>query len=204
MTAPDRPFTTRYELTPDGRACIDPWVSRLDDIYNRFDHAVVVPNRNLAPALVRYLEDCTTELGAAPFVIRFHLKEAATEREQTLAKVSLDRYFAYRIALERQARTRLIKRSIVLFAAGASLITAITLATVNQVGGDGLAISLTTQGLTVAAWLLLWESFGAWFLHWAPARGREAVLWRLRVAETVFLVEADEVEASETSEDRDG
>lgn len=184
---PIDPIHGRYERTEDGRARIDLSVGPIDAIYNRFDFSVPFPNRNLAPALVQYLIDCATELGPVPFVICLHLDERADPSVEAQARDSLRLYFRYREALERIARRTTERRSIVLFGAGASLLAAVTFASARDLVGDSVAVSLATQGLTVAAWLLLWESFGTWFLHWSPARDRLRLHRALAEAEVWFV-----------------
>jgi len=169
--------------TPEGRARIDLSLNSIDELYSPYDHAVCHPNRNLDPSLVDYLVACAKELDPHEFEVWLHMGSAPDDDLRAAGRQSLRHYFSYRLELEQRSRRRRVLRAVATFGAGASLLVSIT------AFGSPVTLfsSVTTQGLTVAAWLLLWDSLAVWLLERSVAGRAARVLLRLREARVRFL-----------------
>jgi hypothetical protein len=64
----------------------------------------------------------------------------------------------------------MFRRSIVLFAIGLALLVLAIMATPRFSSSEGVLTEVFAQGLTVAAWVSLWEAIANFFLEWFPHR----------------------------------
>jgi hypothetical protein len=181
------PIHLRYEHTDAGLLRIDLSIDSADALYNRFDEPVAYANRNLDPAVVQYLIECATELDPLPFAVWFHVRALPEGEAADHARHGLARYFRYRLQLEMRRRTAEVRRSVLLLGGGAALLAAVTWATIHGLVRDSVGGTLTVQGLTVASWVMLWESFGSWILRAHPYGERIRVFRALAEAEVDFV-----------------
>lgn len=167
----------RYERDDDGNILIDVAATRAEDLYNDFDRHTPYIRRDLDQDLVDYLIECAREIGDAPFAIRFTLAQPPDETRLARIQQSVRNFFLYLNACERQKIRRLTHRSLLLLALGTGMLFVSVWATARLPEGIPLLARFLVEGLTVVAWVTLWESLGAFLLEWLPHR-RDLRLYR--------------------------
>lgn len=179
----------RYERTSDGRVLIDVAAASVEDFYNDFDKNAPYIRRDLDQDLVEYLIDCARELGHEPFAIRFTLDKKTDEKVHSRVRRSLNVYFQYLAEIERQKTHRMLRRSSILLCAGLAIL--FVSVWVNQVIISEASVwgNVFAQGLTVAAWVSLWESLATFLIEWFPHRKDIKLYRRLSHAQLVFREE---------------
>jgi len=181
----------RYERDAQNRIIIDVAADRTEDLYSCFDKHAPYMRRDLEQELVDYLIECARELPSGePYVLRFTLAESPDEEKRSRIRQSVNSFFHYLAELERGAIVQMLRKSGVLFAVGAAIMFAAVWVRhwtghLHSVTGDVFA-----EGLTVAAWVSLWESAAVILIEWRP-RGRTVRRYE-RLAETeIFFRDAD-------------
>ncbi len=176
----------RYDKDQAGTVLVDVSASRAEDLYNVFDRSSPYSRRDLDESLVDYIIECATELGDEPFAIRVSLASPPAEPMLGRIKGGIRNYFVYRAQVEQREHAQLIRRSLFFFALGlAILLLSIWL---RQWLGDAPSAlaSVLSEGLTVAAWVSLWEALAGFLINWLPKRKNLALYRRLAAAEVVF------------------
>jgi hypothetical protein len=92
--------------------------------------------------------------------------EAVMDRVRT----SIHTYFQYLQETEKRALAAMFRRSVVLFGIGLALLALAIMATRRFSSNEGVLAEVFAQGLTVAAWVSLWEAIANLFLEWFPHR----------------------------------
>ncbi len=176
----------RYDKDQAGTVLVDVSASRAEDLYNVFDRSSPYSRRDLDESLVDYIIECARELGDEPFAIRVSMASSPEEPMLGRIKGGIRNYFVYRAEVERREHAQLIRRSLAFFALGlAILLVSIWL---RQWLGDAPSAlaSVLSEGLTVAAWVSLWEALAGFLINWLPKRKNLALYRRLAAAEVVF------------------
>jgi hypothetical protein len=186
-----RDVLSRYERAPDGSVLIEVAARRAEDLYNDFDRSAPYIRRDLDEDLVAYLSDCAREVRREPFLIRFTLSQPPDEDRLQRIRRSVNAYFVYLVERERQKILQMLRRSLVLFCIGVAVL--FVSVSVNQVLGSDRSVvaNVFAEGLTVAAWVSLWESLAVFLVEWFPHRRNVAVYERVAGARLAFRSEAD-------------
>ena len=176
----------RYERDAGGRVILDVTAARVEDLYNDFDKSAPHVKRDLDPDLAEYLTGCVRELGRAPFLIRFTLAEPPDEPRQARVRRSVNAYFHYLTAVEAREILQMFRRSAILFTIGLALLFGSV--SLNQALGPERSVTANVfaEGLTVAAWVSLWEALAIFLIEWFPHRRYVRIYRRLALAELVF------------------
>ncbi|KQC12305.1 MAG: hypothetical protein APR63_02885 [Desulfuromonas sp. SDB] len=176
----------RYERSDDGIVIIDVSASRIEDLYNNFDKSAPYLRRDLDQDLVDYLIDCAKEIGSLPFVIRFTLTQSPDEGKQSRIKKSVYNFFNYLGIREKQKLLYKFRRSAILFVIGLAILFAAVW--VNKILGEQrtVVMNVLIQGLTVAAWVSLWEAIAIFLIEWLPLRKHISLYQRLAKASLMF------------------
>ena len=184
-----RTVLNRYERTTDGRFIIDVTAARAEDLYNNFDKSAPYIRRDLDEDLVEHLSECARELGSTPFVIRFVLVHTPDEARCTRIRRSVQSYFVYLAEIEKQKLLQMFRRSAILFGIGLAIL--FISVWVNQWLGvhRSVVANVFAEGLTVAAWVSLWEALAVFLIEWLPHQ-KNIQLYR-RLASTQLTVESD-------------
>ncbi|MFM1896105.1 MAG: hypothetical protein RLZZ385_1179 [Pseudomonadota bacterium] len=169
----------RYETDDNGRFIIDVAAEGIEELYSHFDRNAPYVRRDLDPELTDYLIDCAHELERNPFVIRFSLKRQLDKESLTRIANSMHQYFTYLSEREQRRITRMVRKSLLLLSLGLLILSLAVW--VNQwVGADrGVVANVFAQGLTVAAWVSLWEALATFLIEWFPQRRRVKLFLRL-------------------------
>jgi hypothetical protein len=162
----------RYAKTDDGRFAIDITTGRVSDLYNNFDKTTPYAKKELDEDLVNYLIESAREIGNEEFVVRFHFNEYADDEYRNRVTTSVHNYFSYMKELEGRILSQLLHNSLVYLVVGiAILFLSVWANSVFPVGNSVLA-RVSAEGLTVAAWVSLWQGVAAFLINWRPYQDR--------------------------------
>jgi hypothetical protein len=159
---------SRYERTDKNEVVIDASVRTVEDLYNNFDRTAPYLKKDLDEEFVDYVIECVREIGQSDFVIRISLSSMPDETVMDRVRSSIQTYFQYLQEKERRALGAMFRRSMVLFSIGLALLALAVMATRRLSSSEGVLAEVFAQGLTVAAWVSLWEAIANLFLEWYP------------------------------------
>lgn len=165
-----RTIISRYELTEKGEVIIDASVRSVEDLYNYFDRTAPYLKKDLDQEFVDYVTDCVREVGKTDFIIRISLSSMPDETVMDRVRNSIRTYFQYLQETQRRELAVMLRRSLVLFAIGLALMVPAIAATRRFSSQEGVLVEVFAQGLTVAAWVSLWEAIANFFIEWPPRR----------------------------------
>lgn len=176
----------RYEHDDAGKSIIDVAAARVEDLYNNFDKSAPYARRDLDGDLADYLIGCARELGPVPFLIRFTLAVVPEGRNLSRIRGSLKSYFLYRAEIEARSLFHMTRRSAIFLAIGVGILSA--LAWLDQLMGPDRSIvaNVFGEGLTIVAWISLWEALAMFLIEWFPHRKSIGLYRRLAHAGLVF------------------
>ncbi len=181
-----QPIVDRYARTDDGRVIIDINAVRVEDLYSDFDKSAHYLKKDLDSDLVEYIVNSVREIGDLPFVIRFSLAAEVAETLMTRVRMSVRNFFMYMKQVELGEMRRIMRTSAVLFAAGLSVLTLSVLVHRGMTPQEGVLKDVFAEGLTVAAWVSLWEAIGRLLFSALPRRRRVNRCDRIAAAEVIF------------------
>lgn len=187
---------SRYERIDDGSIAIDVAATRVEDLYNDFDKSAPYIRRDLSKDLGDYLIDCAKELKNELFVMRFTLVQPPDDVEQSRIRQSISAYFLYLVEGERQKVIQKFRRSAILFCIGLAIL--FFSVSINQSLSEEQSIvaNVFAEGLTVAAWVSLWESFAVFMIGWYPNFKNIVLYRRLAHARLIFMSVPQEIDNS--------
>jgi hypothetical protein len=177
---------TRYERDERGNVIIDVSAFRTEDLYSNFDRNAPYIRRDLDQHLVDYLLECAGEIGREAFLIRFSLEQKPTGEQIARIRRSVPGYFEYLAESERHRVRRMMRTSAVLMAMGLALFTfAVWLG--GFFGEDRSVLeTVIAEGMTVAAWVALWEALAKFVIEWPSHRDRLRIFRALAGCELTF------------------
>jgi len=187
-----RRILSRYARTADGEVIIDVAAGRVQDLYEDFDRVAPYLKKDLDQDLTEYLADRVREIGRMPFIIRINLSQKPSDDLVCRVRESIRAFFLYLRESEGREVRRMMRRSIVLLSIG-FLILGMAIWTSQALARSTSVISqVFAEGLTVAAWVSLWEAVANFLIHWGPHRHEMALFSRLAKA-PVQLIGRDEL-----------
>jgi len=152
-------ISNRYECLANGQLSIDVSVGRIEELFEDFDSAASYVKKDLDQDLVEYLIECVREIGNNNFVIRINLPQHVEAKHRQRVRRSMRNYFRYLELLERRKLNKMLWKSFLLFCLGMFLLTISKLLPGNLIQISDVLQELTSEGLTVAAWVSLWSAF---------------------------------------------
>lgn len=178
----------RYERTHDGKVVIDVSASRVEDLYENFDKTAPYHKKDLDEDLVYYLTECSREIGREPFIIRFTLDALPPPELRERVRTSLNRFFMYQRELELASMKNMLRTAFLFLVAGIALLASSLSVPgfIRQGWGSPLLGRVISEGLTIGAWVSLWEFLATVFVSWRPGRQRVRLYGRLAFAEVLF------------------
>jgi len=193
----------RYPRGAAGEVVIEVAAERVEDLYHDFTKQAPYIRRDLEPQLADYLIESAREVGPRhDLEIRIVLEVPPDPawRERILA--SIPSYFGYLIDAERLALRRLFRRSLVFFGVGFALVTLavwVKLAVVKPPAAAQPSVvkEVLGEGLSIAAWVAMWEALAAFLVDWLP-RHHETLLLR-RLARARLVLETHPAAAAPTA-----
>lgn len=179
-------YLGRYERDAQGRYIIDVAAERPEALYNYFDKHADYLRRDLDQELTDYLTSSAKELPGTPLVIRFTFPEEEAEEKYARIRSSIGSFFQYMAELEREATVEMLRKAGLLFAVGVAIMF-LAVWVRQWIGGSASVVGeVFAEGLTVAAWVSLWEGVALVLLEWRPRRRRVRRYERLEAAEVQF------------------
>jgi hypothetical protein len=176
----------RYEITDTGQVIVDVSVRTVQDLYHNFDKTAPYYRKELDQELADYLIECVREIGKRDFVIRISLETSPEEALMERVRNSIQNYFVYLKQVEFQEMHRMLKKSLILFGVGLIFLVLAIIAARRFAENNGVVTEVFTQGLTIAAWVSLWEAIANLFLEWQPHRLKIKLYNRIAEAPVMF------------------
>jgi len=161
---------SRYERTDNNEIIIDASIRSVEDLYNNFDRTADYLKKDLDQEFVDYVTDCVREIGKRDFVIRISPSTMPDKVVMDRVRRSIRTYFLYLRETEKRQLRAMLRRSLVLFAIGLALLAPAIAMTRRFSSSEGVLAEVFAQGLTVAAWVSLWEAIANLFIEWYPRR----------------------------------
>lgn len=180
----------RYGKDDEGNIVVDVSATRVRDLYNDFDRNAPFIRRDLSADLTDYLIECSRELGRAPFIIQFTLDNLPDDTVSARIKRSIYTYFQYLAEAEIENIKQLFRRSAILFAIGICILFLAVGVNRSLVEDSSVTATVFAEGLTVAAWVSLWEAIAIFLIEWFPHRRNVALFRRLADTKLVFRATA--------------
>lgn len=148
---------SRYERDAAGRVIVDIAMARVEDLFHDFDRMAPYPKKDLDDDFADYIVECVRELGKRDFIVRIRLPKVPDEPIQRRLRGSIDAYFLYRAAASRRELRTALRTSGAVFMAGMLVLALSLLAHRYALTEPSLWPRLLAEGLTVAAWVALWQ-----------------------------------------------
>ena len=160
----------RYAVTDDGKIIIDISVRSIEELYHNFDRTSPYAKKEFDEDFVDYLTDCVREIRRTDFVIQFSLETEPDTPIKERVCGSIQNYYIYLKELEMRALKSMFNRFLILFGLGVVLLILAIITTRRFPPSQGVATEVFSGGLTIAAWVSLWEAIALLFLEWQPHR----------------------------------
>lgn len=158
----------RYPRAEDGTYVIDISAGRANDLYDDFDRKTPYRKKELDQHLVEYISDSANELNKKEFIIRFSLSEPPSDELQERITTSVISYFEYIKTLEINELKRAIRSSLIYLLLGIAILF-LSVWVNHQLDDDtGVITKVFAEGLTVAAWVSMWEALATFIINWPP------------------------------------
>lgn len=176
----------RYTRNAEGIITIDITAGKVEDLYSNFDRYTPYTKKELDQDLVEYIVECVREIGKEPFVIHFRL--TATPEDDLMIRVrkSVRNYFLYLKDLEFRKLAGMARASFILLSIGLSLLFISVWIDQKSGGGKGVLMNFMAEGLTVAAWVSLWNALANFLINWVPHRRQIKKYERISKAPILF------------------
>ena len=171
----------RYSRGSDGRLIIEIAADRVEDLYNDYQKTAPFMKKDLEQGLVDYIVDCVSEIGKEEFMLQFSITGTMDSEKISRVKMSIREYFNYLKELELREMNRMSRTSLILFFIGITLLTLLLWINQRVEAYEYMITRILSEGLTVAAWVSLWEALATFLINWAPHR-RQIMLFR-RIAD---------------------
>lgn len=195
---------SRYERDVHGGIIIDVSATRIEELYNNFDKNAPYIRRDLDQDFADYLVACAREVGKAPFIIMLTLANIPDELGASRIQNSLKTYYEYLAESENENILQMFRRSMIFLVIGLSILFASVW--LNELLGAERSVTANVfaEGLTIAAWVSLWEALAVCLIEWFPHRKNVLLYRRLAAARLVLRSKEDVESNSEKATIKDG
>ena len=181
-----RAVEDRYEHTEDGQIVLDVSVQSVEQLYNDFDRMAPYMKKDLDQSFVDHLTDCVREIRDHNFVVQISLSQMPDEMVMERVRNSIRTFHTYLRELELRAVATLLRRTAVLFVIGLVLLVSAIEVTQMVSSNKGVLAEVFAQGLTIAAWVSIWEAIANLLLEWHPHKQNIRLYGRIANAPVVF------------------
>jgi hypothetical protein len=182
----NREILERYERAETGEIIIDISAQKVEDLYSRFDKKSHFLKKDLNQDLVDYIIECVGEVDDEKFLIRFNFESKMQEESTSRLENSLKRFFAYLQEHEHAKTKEMFKKSGTLLLVGAAIATLSILMNQSRFMQESIVFAVASEGLTVAAWVSLWEALAIFLVKWIPHKKRISLYGRIANAKVEF------------------
>jgi len=183
----------RYSQMPDGSYLIDITAGKISDLYDDFDKHTPYVRKELDQNLVEYIADSASDLGKQAFTIRFHFLELPEEEMRARITASINSYFLYLKNIEIRELSRVIRISLIYFVIGVCLLFLSVWVNENLSLDATVLVKVFAEGLTVAAWVSLWQALATFLVNWTPYTRQINLYERIAGAPVRFNSEPEQV-----------
>ncbi len=176
----------RYSRTADNKVMIDIAAGKVEDLYNYLDKHAPYRKKDLDQDLVEYLIDSVSEIRKEDFVIQFRFTVLAETNLRARVIMSIHNYFQYLKVLELRELAKMTRSSFILFAIG--IVFLFISVWINQkiAGHYGVISKVFAEGITVAAWVSLWNAITIFLINWVPHHQQFKMYERISKAKVLF------------------
>ena len=176
----------RYSRTANNAIIIEVTTDKVEDLYNNFDRSAPFIKKDLDDELTEYLVNAVGEIGNESFVILFRFALLPDPDLVVRLKDSIRNYFQYMKTLQTQKLAKMIRRSTIFLLSGL-LLLALSIAVNSQtLNPQSIIINVFAQGLTIAAWVSMWEALANFLIRWAPYQKTRKIYNRIIKADLIF------------------
>lgn len=187
----------RYEKSSAGSLIIDVAARRVEDLYENFDKNAPYHRKDLDGDLVAYITGCVREIGPRDFVVRFSIEHALSDELMAMVRDGMHAFFMYQKELEYIAMKKMVRTSSFLLVTGV-LILGVSLRVNHLLALSGTVSFLNrffAEGLTIVAWVSIWEGLATFLLNWAPYLFRTRLFQRIAQAPVLFRFAGERTES---------
>lgn len=124
--------------------------------------------KELDQDLVEYITDSARDLNKEDFVIQFQLHEPPEEEMKARITTSIYSYFLCLKSIELTELSRVMRTSMIFFLIGMILLFLSVWANEQLTSETMVVTKVFAEGLTVAAWVSLWEALATFIINWTP------------------------------------
>ena len=176
----------RYPKTSAGQYIIDINAGKVNDLYNDFDKQMPYVRKELDQDLEEYITDSAKDLNHQEFVIRLNLIELPEEEMKQRITTSIISYYLYLKSIELNELSRVMRTSLIYFLLGVAILF-LSVWVNEQISPDATVITkVFAEGLTVAAWVSLWEAIATFIVNWTPYTRKIKLYERIANAPVLF------------------
>lgn len=168
----EKDILERYSRTPEGRVAVDIAAPRVEELYNNYDKSAPYLKKDLEPELVDYIVECVKEVGEEPFALQFTLETPVDAGAMSRLQTSIRTYFLYLKQLELRELRSMLRTALIFLSIGVAVLTLSVWVNRLIQDSDSVFGRVFAEGLTVAAWVSLWEAVATLLINWAPHRRR--------------------------------
>ena len=160
----------RYAHNNEGTLVIEIATSKVEDLYNHFERYTPYVKKDLDQDFADYITTAAQEIGKEPFAIHFRFTESPDDELRSRVRHSIKNYFMYLKELELRELMRMIRRSMVLMILGIIILSAALWFSQLIETNSTVVKRVFAEGLTIAAWVSLWEALATFLINWMPSR----------------------------------
>ena len=164
----NKPIYDRYEKADDGRLIIDVTVDRIEDLFNRFDRSAKYIKKDLDEEFAAYLVESVREVRKADFLIKVVVKNPVPEENKDRIRKSISNYFHYLLSVRDAESRKMFSRSVGYLFLGFVLIFTSLFLNAKTSAYPRLALRVFIEGITIAAWVSMWEAVANMIIEWRP------------------------------------
>ncbi len=176
----------RYERNDNGEVIINISAHKIEDLYDNFDRKSHFLKKDLNQNLVEYIIDSVSEIDSELFLIEFSLEEESNDEAISRVRNSINNFFLYMKELELKKMKEMIRTSIILLFTGLVLAGMSVLMNDSELAKNSIIGGVIAEGLTVAAWVSLWESLATFLIKWMPYRKKISLYQKISDSKVTF------------------
>ena len=176
----------RYERTVSGEVIIDISAQKIEDLYDNFDKQSHFLKKDLNKGLVEYIIESAREIEKEDFILQFTLETDADPDSIGRVKNSINNFFVYLQEVESRKIKEMMRTSIIFLVIGLAIATISVFMNQSRLVEISVAAAVMAEGLTVAAWVSLWESLAIFLIKWIPHKKTIVLFRRIADAKVIF------------------
>lgn len=176
----------RYERNAQGELIVNISAPRVEELYNNFDKKAHFLKKDLNDDLVTYLIESVGEIEGEPFLLQFSFDEKPSNEGMLRVSQSIARFFYYMRDLEEKKMREMVRSSFILIIIGVILAFFAVVMHQDESTQSDVFYGVVAEGLTVAAWVSLWEALATFLIKWRPFRKKIALYKEIANAKIHF------------------